>query len=93
MGMRKVRRKIVTTVAEVEYVKHETVFSEEYLLIGAPTIAYATKLIKKQLGEYGDTITSIKLKEPEECVYEINLYEFINACYGHGTVTPTETTE
>lgn len=91
--MRKVRRKIVTTVAEVEYVKHEKVFSEEFVLIGAPTITYATKLIKKQLGEYCDTITSIKLKEAEECVYEINLYEFINACYGHGTVIPTETTE
>lgn len=91
--MRKVRRKIVTTVVEVEYVNHEGVFSEEYVLLGVPTIAYATKLIKRQLGEYCDTITRIKLKEPEECVYEINLYEFINACYGHGTVTPTETIE
>lgn len=91
--MRKVRRKIVTTVAEVEYVDHGKVFSEEIVLFGAPTIAYATKVIKRELGEYGDTVTSIKLKEPEECVYEIDLYGFINACYGHGTVTPTETTE
>lgn len=91
--MRKVRRKIVTTVAEVEYVDHGEVFSEEIVLLGVPTIAYATKLIKRELGEYGDTVISIKLKEPEECVYEIDLYGFINACYGHGTVTPTETTE
>lgn len=91
--MRKVRRKIVTTVAEVEYVDHGAVFSEEIVLLGVPTIAYATKVIKRELGEYGDTVTSIKLKEPEECVYEIDLYGFINACYGHGTVTPTETTE
>lgn len=91
--MRKVRRKIVTTVAEVEYVDHGEVFSEEIVLLGVPTITYATKVIKRELGEYGDTITSIKLKEPDECVYEIDLYEFINACYGHGTVTPTETTE
>lgn len=91
--MRKVRRKIVTTVAEVEYVDHGGVISEEIVLLGVPTIAYATKLIKRELGEYGDTVTSIKLKEPEERVYEIDLYGFINACYGHGTVTPTETTE
>lgn len=91
--MRKVRRKIVTTVAEVEYVDHGEVFSEEIVLLGVPTIAYATKVIKRELGEYGDTVTSIKLKEPEECVYEIDLYGFINACYGHGSVTPTETTE
>lgn len=91
--MRKVRRKIVTTVVEVEYVNHGEVFSEEIVLLGVPTIAYATKVIKRELGEYGDTVISIKLKEPEECVYEIDLYGFINACYGHGTVTPTETTE
>lgn len=91
--MRKVRRKIVTTVVEVEYVKHEEVFSEEFVLLGVPTIAYATKLIKRQLGEYGDTVTSVKLKEPEECVYEIGLTDFINMCKAYGTVTPTETTE
>lgn len=91
--MRNVRRKIVTTVAEVKYVNHGEVFSEEIVLLGVPAIAYATKLIKRELGEYGDTITSINLKEPEECVYEIDLYGFINACYGQGTVTPTETTE
>lgn len=91
--MRKVRRKIVTTVVEVEYVHHGEVFSEEIVLVGVPSIAYATKVIKREFVEYSDTITSIKLKEPEECVYEIDLYGFINACYGHGTVTPTETTE
>ena len=91
--MRKVRRKIVTTEAEVEYVKHEQKFSEEFVLFGVPKFSYANKLIKRQLGEYGDTVTSVKLKEPEECVYEIDLNDFINICKTYGTVTPTETTE